>query len=85
MSVHSTSREARNEADHIKAAFRSIVTLANMPDEAKAELLLNAEECVDEAFHDEIADLEHDEEARASCIYHSELAADIRDLQRRAF
>jgi hypothetical protein len=85
MTIHSTSREARNEAENIKAAFRSIVTLANMPDDAKAELLLNAEECVDEAFHDEIADLEHDEEARASCIYHSELAADIRDLQRRAF
>lgn len=73
MTIHSTSREARNEADSIKAAFRSIVTLANMPDEAKASLLLSAEECVDEAFHDEIADLEHDEEARASCIYHREI------------
>lgn len=73
MTIHSTSRQARNEADSIKAAFRSIVTLANMPDEAKASLLLNAEECVDEAFHDEIADLEHDEEARASCIYHREI------------
>ena len=73
MTTHSTSREARNEADSIKAAFRSIVTLANMSDEAKASLLLSAEECVDEAFHDEIADLEHDEEARASCIYHREI------------
>lgn len=74
MTCHNTSREARQEAESIKAAFRAIVTLANMDDAAKAELLLTAEECVDEAFHNEIADLEYDEECREACIYRRELA-----------
>lgn len=74
MTCHNTSREARQSAEATKAGCRAIINAAIMPDAAKATLILEVEECVDEAFHNEIADLEYDEAYRKACIYQRELA-----------
>lgn len=85
MSVHANLRAAHNEARCLKDAFRAHIMRANISDEARAELLLTADECVDEAMHDEIAQLEADEQERQAGIWHKERLEELRDYERRVF
>lgn len=78
-----SAQDTRTEIAKVKAALRAVILLADFPDAAKAELILTAEECVDEAMFDELASAEADEQEREAGIYHRERAADIRDFQRR--
>jgi len=80
-----SSKAAVAARDDLVSRWTADARAANLPDEDLARLTVVAEEIVHEAFHDTITALVENEEARASCIYHSELAADIRDFERRVF
>lgn len=80
-----TPDEIRTEIGQVKDGIRSVILLSNLTDEAKAELILTSEECVDEAAHDELAAAEADEQERQAGIWHDERLADLRDYERRVF
>lgn len=78
-----SSRAAIAARDELVAKWTADARNTDLPDEDVARLSVVAEEVIHEAFHDTITALVENEEARASCIYHAELAADIADYERR--
>ena len=79
----SALREAEQERDAAIAGMCRIAEGQRLPSKLLTILKQDISQACHDAWHDEIDALEQNAETRASCIYHRELAADIRDHEGR--